>query len=94
MTNDLQISGVNVLLESIKEKWNSSNIAGIFIDNLLQIFDGRHRLTALKSLSKEEFEAIFGKEGQENVAGGVRINIYKDLDPSFLIFLSQSKFLN
>ena len=79
MTNDLQIPGVNVLLESIKEKWNSSNIAGIFIDNLLQVFDGRHRLTALKSLSKEEFEAIFGKEDKKMLqeeSRSISIKIY------------------
>ena len=79
-----------MLYESIKEHWSTSNIAGIYLDNLLQIFDGRHRITALQLLTKEEFEGIFGGIGQENVAGGVRINIYKDLDPSSLIFLSQS----
>ena len=75
----------------MKQKWDSSNIAGIYLDEVLQIFDGAHRIFALKTLSKEEFEGIFGAKGEEGTAGGPRISLYKDIEKSLLVFLSQSK---
>ena len=57
--------------ESIKVSWTGSNISGVIEDGILQIFDGRHRLLALKSLGREIFE------GEEN---GVRVSVYRDLD--------------
>jgi hypothetical protein len=83
--------GIKYMLESIKQKWDYSNIAGIYINEMLQIFDGVHRLSALKTLKKEEFEEIFKSNEQEGVVVGPRINLYKDIDTSMLIFLSQSK---
>jgi hypothetical protein len=83
------LKGVLSLLESIKIKWSSSNISGIYLNQTLQIFDGRHRLTALQLLSKQEFDEIFGVKGND-AAGGVRVNIYKDFDASILIYISQS----
>lgn len=80
------------LLKSIKIKWSPTNISGIIVNDQLQIIDGRHRLTALKMLGKEEFEKIFGSEGQSDLPGGVRINIYKDLNDEDLLSLSQSNF--
>ena len=77
-------------MNSIKERWDSSNISGIFINNNLQIFDGAHRLMALQKLSEKEFEDIFGSKNVNADSRGVRINIYKDLDSSNLIFYSQS----
>ena len=88
------MKGVAILKRSIMTRWESTNISGIYVSEKLQIFDGRHRLTALKSLKKSEFESIFGVEGGEDCAGGVRIKIFKDFDPSILIFLSQSKDFN
>ena len=72
-------------------KWDSSTITGIFVDKKLQIFDGRHRLTAIQRLSPDEFKFIFGEKDNDG-AGGVCVNIYRDIRTSDLIFLSQSNY--
>ena len=82
-------AGVKKIEDSIKVSWTGSNISGVIEDGILQIFDGRHRLLALKSLGKEIFESYFGKksEGEEN---GVRVSVYRDLDAVEILSLSQS----
>jgi hypothetical protein len=76
----------------IKEKWKFSAIFGIYINDVLQIFDGRHRLTALKTFNEEEFKEIFGDIDSKEVTCGVTINIYKDISPVNLLQLSESTF--
>jgi hypothetical protein len=77
----------------IKEKWNFSVISGTYINDVLQIFDGRHRLTALKRFNEEEFKEIFDDKDNKEGTCGVTINIYKDLSPINLLQLSESNFI-
>ena len=49
----------------------------------IQIFDGRHRITALQRLSSQTFQNIFGEKG-------VPINIYANIPTNLLFLLSQS----
>jgi hypothetical protein len=80
---------VKTLQDSIESSWTPSTISGIIENDKLQIFDGRHRLLALKSLGKEKFENYFGKK-EESEENGVKVTIYHDLDKLKLLCLSQS----
>ena len=74
--------------ESIKISWNANTISAIEENGQVQIFDGRNRLMALKSLGIDNFVNIFGVK--TNFKYGVKIHIFHNLTVGQIIEWSQS----
>lgn len=75
-------------MESIALSWRPNTISAVEENGTIQIFDGRHRLMALKELGRDEFKKIFGPKKGDNY--GVRIEVYQGMSQIELLTLSQS----
>ena len=71
------------MLEKIKNGWIYSTIRVIFEEesNKYILFDGKHRIEAIKLLGEEEFNIVFPE--------GLRVYVYNKFDELQILSISQ-----